>query len=73
MNEQETDQLVGLIGRIKARGITVLLIEHDMSLVMRACDRIVVMEYGKKIAEGSPEVIQKDPRVVAAYLGTEAP
>ena len=73
MNEQETDQLVGLIGQIKARGITVLLIEHDMSLVMRACDRIVVMEYGKKIAEGTPEVVQKEARVIAAYLGTAAP
>jgi branched-chain amino acid transport system ATP-binding protein len=71
MNEQETDQLVELIARIKARGITILLIEHDMSLVMRACERVVVLEYGEKIAEGSPEAIRADPRVVEAYLGTE--
>ena len=71
MNEQETDALIETIARIKARGITVLLIEHDMSLVMQACEKLVVIEYGRKIAEGTPDEIKVNKKVIEAYLGAD--
>ncbi len=69
LNMGETDTLGELIESIRKHGITVLLVEHDMALTMKTCDRIVVLDRGKKIAEGPPRTIQSDEAVMAAYLG----
>jgi branched-chain amino acid transport system ATP-binding protein len=71
MNPKETEDLMDLITAIRKRGVTVLLIEHDMNLIMGICDRIAVLDYGKMISEGTPEEIRNDERVIEAYLGRE--
>jgi branched-chain amino acid transport system ATP-binding protein len=71
LNSRETLDLAELIKKITEKGITIALVEHDMELVMDICDKIVVLNIGQKLAEGTPREIQEDERVIAAYLGED--
>ncbi len=69
MNSRENDELMVLLRKIAARGVAILIIEHDMKLVMNVCDYIYVLYYGEKLAEGIPSEVRANPKVVSAYLG----
>jgi branched-chain amino acid transport system ATP-binding protein len=71
LNPSELEETIALIHRIRERGITIVIVEHIMKVIMGLSDRVVALDYGKKIAEGSPQAVASDPGVVAAYLGSD--
>jgi branched-chain amino acid transport system ATP-binding protein len=70
LNHTETEEIVEILRKVREQGVTVLLVEHDMAAVMRVSDHVFVLDAGAKIAEGNPQTVKNDPRVVAAYLGS---
>ena len=71
LNEKETEELQGLLEQVSTRGVTLLVVEHDMQFVRNLCDQVVVLNFGKKIFEGAPSEVSRDTAVREAYLGTD--